>query len=173
MTNIEVCRILEDIGHLLELKGENPFKSRAYFHAVRIIQELDVPLKNLVEEGTLSSIKGIGNALTQKITELMETGTLKYYEKLKASIPPGLFEIASLPSLDRKKTGLLYLKLGVSGLAELKQACLEDRVASLRGFNQKIQQELLEVLNTLSEQPHDSSGGGMAVPRRCRGEEKL
>ena len=146
MTNVKVCKILEDIGILLELKGETPFKSRAYFHAVEIVQSLDVPVKELVEEGRLSSIKGIGKALTQKMTELVETGTLEYYEKLKASVPSGLFDIASLPGLDRRKTGLLYLKLGVANVDELKQACQEDRVSELRGFNKEIQLKLLEEL---------------------------
>ena len=144
MTNQDICEILEDIGKLLELKGETPFKSRAYFHAVQIIQGLNVPLQEFVEQGTLSSIKGIGKALTQKITELVETGKLEYYEKLKASVPSGLFEVVSLPGLDRRKTGLLYLKLGISTLNELEQACLEERVSALRGFNKARQQELLE-----------------------------
>lgn len=144
MTNTDVCKILEEIGALLELTGENPFKSRAYFHAVGIIQALDVPLQKLVEQGKLSSIKGIGKALTKKITELVETGKLEYYKKLKESVSPGLFEIVSLPGLDRRKTGLIYLKLGVSTLAELEQACLEDRISTLRGFNEEKQQKLLE-----------------------------
>lgn len=147
MTNAEVCKILEEIGVLLELKGENPFKYRTYFNAVETIQALDIALQELIEQGKLSSIKGIGKALTKKITELVETGKLEYYEKLKASVPPGLFEIASLPGLDRRKTGLIYLKLGVSTLDELKQACLEDRVSPLRGFNKLSQQELLEEIS--------------------------
>jgi DNA polymerase (family 10) len=144
MTNDVVCKILEEIGLLLDLKGETPFKSRAYFHAVETIKTLDIPVRDLVEQGKLSSLKGFGKALTKKVTELIETGKLEYYERLKESVPPGLFEIASLPGLDRRKTGLLYLKLEVSTLDELQQACRENRVAPLRGFNQKKQQQLLE-----------------------------
>jgi len=144
MTNNEVCDILQQIGELLELKGENPFKYRAYFNAVQIIISLDINLQELVEQGKLSSIKGIGKALTKKITELVETGELEYYEKLKNSISPGLFEIASLPGLDRRKTGLLYLKLDVSTLDELEQACREEQVCKLRGFSKEDQQKLLE-----------------------------
>ena len=77
MTNADVCEVLEQIGELLELKGENPFKYRAYFNAVQIIRALDMSVKELVEQGKLSSIKGIGKALTQKITELVETGKIK------------------------------------------------------------------------------------------------
>ncbi len=143
MTNDEVCEILEKIGELLELQGENPFKYRAYFNAIQIIKSLDVSLKELVEQGKLSSIKGIGKALTKKITELVETGKLEYYEKLRQSVPSGLFEIASLPGLDRRKTGLLYLKLGVSNFEELEQACREERVCTVRGFSKDDQQQLL------------------------------
>ena len=143
MTNEEVCKILEQIGELLELKGENPFKYRAYFNAVQTIKSLNINLKELIKQGKLSSVKGIGKALTKKITELVETGKLEYYEKLKRSVPPGLFEIASLPGLDRRKTGLLYLKLGITTLEELKEACLKDRVSMLRGFNKEDQQKIL------------------------------
>ena len=150
MTNDEVCRILEEIGAFLELTGETPFKSRAYFNAVQTIRALDVPVQELVEQGKLSSLKGFGKALTKKITELVTTGKLDYYEKLKRSVPPGLFEIASLPGLDRRKTGLLYLKLGVSALAELQQACLADRVCKVRGFNKESQQQLLTALEHIT-----------------------
>jgi DNA polymerase (family 10) len=149
MTNADVCEILEQIGAMLELKGETPFKSRAYFNAVQTIKSLNINLRELVAQGKLSSIKGIGKALTKKITELVETGKLEYYEKLKRSVPPGLFEIASLPGLDRRKTGLLYLKLGVATLAELEQACLEERVCTVRGFSKDDQQKLLAEVKKL------------------------
>ena len=143
MTNADVCEILEQIGAMLELKGENPFKSRAYFNAVQTIRALDVSVQELVEQKRLSSLKGFGKVLTKKITELVQTGKLDYYEKLKGSVPSGLFEIAALPGLDRRKVGLLYVKLGVSTLDDLRQACLEDRVWKLRGFNQDVQRQLL------------------------------
>src|SRR3984957_20002177 len=85
----KTAEILVEIGTLLELKGENPFKTRAYANAARTIESLNEPLANLVAEKRLGEIKGIGEALEQKITELIETGRLKYYEDLKASIPPG------------------------------------------------------------------------------------
>ncbi|GAK60208.1 DNA polymerase IV, Family X [Candidatus Vecturithrix granuli] len=148
ITNEEIGHILEEIGQLLEITGETPFKSRAYFNAVHILRELDVPIQTFVEQGTLSSIKGFGKALTQKITELVETGHLNYYEKLKASVPPGLFEIASLPGLDHRKTGILYLKLGIATLDELEQACLQNQIAAVRGFSAAKQQQLLEAIRS-------------------------
>ena len=89
MDKNKVAEILVEIGTLLELKGENPFKTRAYANAARTIEGLSEPLDKLVAEKRLGEIKGIGEALEQKITELVETGKLKYYDELKASIPPG------------------------------------------------------------------------------------
>lgn len=144
MTNEEICAILEQIGELLEITGENPFRYRAYFNAVETINSLDSSVEELVEQGKLSSLKGFGKALTEKITELVKTGKLEYYENLQQSVPSKLFDIASLPGLERRKTGLLYLKLGVSTLDELAQACRDGRVARVRGFHEEDQERLLK-----------------------------
>ena len=149
MTNNDVCEVLEEIGRLLELKGENPFKYRAYFNAVKTLRSLDINIKELIERGELSSIKGIGKALTGKITELVETGKLEYYEKLKSSVPQGLYEMAALPALDRKKVGLIYLKLGAETLRELEEACRGNRISGLRGFSESDQQKILMELEKL------------------------
>lgn len=146
MTNNEVCAILNRIGELLELTGENPFKYRAYFQAVQTIQALDTDLNDLIARGQLSSLKGIGSALTKKITELVVTGRLAYYEKLQQAVPPGLFEIAALPGLDRNRAGLLYLRLGISTLKELEAACEQNRVSTVRGLKQVDQMHLLEAI---------------------------
>lgn len=157
LTNEEIGRILEEIGQLLDITGETPFKSRAYFNAVHIVHTLDVPIQTLVEQGKLSSIKGFGKALTQKITELVKTGQLKYYEKLKASVPPGLFEIAALPGLDRRRTGVLHLKLGIGTIEELERACLQNQIAAVRGFSLAQQQQLLETIRSQKPTGRESS----------------
>lgn len=151
MTNETICTILRQIGEWLEITGENPFKYRTYFHAVETIQLLDGSVEELVAQGKLSSLKGFGKALTKKITELVETGKLDYYDKLKQSVPPGLFEIADLPGLDRRKTGLLYLKLGVSTLEELARACQNGRVAGVRGFHEEDQARFLKEIDVKRE----------------------
>jgi DNA polymerase (family 10) len=144
MTNEDICAILRQIGELLEITGENPFKYRTYFTAVETINSLDSRVEELVEQGKLSSLKGFGKALTKKVTELVETGKLEYYEKLKQSVPSGLFDIVTLSGLDRRKTGLLYFKLGISTLEELAQACCNGRVAEVRGFHKEDQERLLK-----------------------------
>jgi DNA polymerase (family 10) len=96
MDKDQVAETLVEIGTLLELKGENPFKTRAYLNAARTIEGLSEPLAAIVAEKRLGQIKGIGQALEKKITELVETGKLAYYDELKASIPPGLIAMLEI-----------------------------------------------------------------------------
>ena len=144
MDKDQVAEILLEIGTLLELKGENPFKTRAYENAARTIENLSEPLAKLVAEKRLGEIKGIGEALEQKITELVETGQLTYYDELKASIPPGLIEMLEIPGLGPKKIQALSQKLGVDSVAKLETACQAGKVAELDGFGEKTQTNLLE-----------------------------
>jgi DNA polymerase (family 10) len=144
MDKDKVAEILVEIGVLLELKGENPFKTRAYASAARTIEGLNEPLARLVAEKRLGDIKGIGEALEQKITELVETGKLKYYDELKASIAPGLIEMLEIPGLGPKKIQALNKHLGVDSLATLEAACKSGKVAKLEGFGEKTQANILE-----------------------------
>jgi DNA polymerase (family X) len=144
MDKDQVAQVLVDIGTLLELKGENPFKTRAYANAARTLESLNEPLAKIVAEKRLGDIKGIGEALEQKITELVETGKLKYYEELKASIPPGLVEMLEIPGLGPKKIQALQKKLGVDSVEKLEAACKVGKVAELDGFGEKTQTNLLE-----------------------------
>src|SRR3954471_17693144 len=112
MDKDQVADILVDIGLLLELKGENPFKTRAYQNAARTLQKLEEPLQKIVAEQRLGEIKGIGEALQEKITELITTDKLEYYEKLKASIPEGMRAMLEIPGLGPKKIKALHDKLG-------------------------------------------------------------
>ena len=144
MDKDKVAGVLVEIGTLLELKGENPFKTRAYFNGARTIESLAEPLAKLVAEKRLGEIKGIGEALEKKITELVETGKLKYYEELKASIPPGLVEMLDIPGLGPKKIQALNKALGVDSIAKLEAACKAGQVAELDGFGEKTQTNLIE-----------------------------
>jgi DNA polymerase (family X) len=139
----DVIRILEEIGVLLELKRESPFKAIAYANAARRLESLDESLHELVRRGGLSSLKGIGDALNKKITELVETGRLDYYEKLRASTPPGHLEMLLIPGLGPKKIRALCEKLAIGTLGELEYACMENRLVDLPGFGSKTQQKIL------------------------------
>ncbi len=140
----EVVRILEEIGLLLELKGESPFKSNAYYNAAREIQGLTEDLAELVATGRIREVKGIGQALSEKLAELVGTGRLVYYEELKQSVPAGLLEMTAIPGLGPKKVTALWQKLGVTTVGELEYACVENRLASLSGFGQKTQDKIMQ-----------------------------
>ncbi len=144
MDKEKVAEVLVEIGTLLELKGENPFKTRAYHNGARVIESLNEPLAKLVAEKRLGELKGIGDALQQKITELVETGKLKYYEDLKASIPPGLVEMLEIPGLGPKKIQAMQKQLGVDSIEKLEAACKAGKVAELEGFGEKTQTNILE-----------------------------
>jgi len=144
MDKDKVAEILVEIGTLLELKGENPFKTRAYSNGARTIEGLNEPLAKIVAEKRLGEIKGIGAALEQKITEFVETGKLKYYEELKASIPPGLLEMLEISGLGPKKIQALNKQLGIDSIEKLEAACKTGKVAELDGFGEKTQANILE-----------------------------
>lgn len=144
-----VISILEEIAVLLELSGENPFKSRAYRNAARNLEKLDTNFLNLVKTNKLSEVEGIGEAINKKITELVETGTLKYYEALKASIPPGHLEMLKISGLGPKKIHSLYRELGITTLGELEYACHENRLIELKGFGKKTQDNILAGIEKL------------------------
>jgi len=140
----EIAAVLNDIGTLLELKGENPFKIRAYQAGARLLEGLgEAEIADRVAAGTLEEVKGIGEALAQKISELHRTGRLEFHEKLRASVPEGLVEMLSIPGLGAKKVRALQDKLGIDSIAKLRAACAENRVAALDGFGKKSQEKIL------------------------------
>src|SRR5580658_739923 len=129
MDKDQIAEILSEIGVLLELKGENPFKSRAYANAARTLEVLGEPIDRIIAEDRLGTIKGIGEALQEKITTLAKTGKLPYYEELKKSIPAGLLEVIQIPGVGPKKAKALPDKLGVKSVADLESACQAGKVA--------------------------------------------
>lgn len=139
-----VAEVLKEIGVLLELKGENPFKTRAYVNGARTLEGLTEPLETLIQEERLSEVKGIGKALVEKITELVETGELEYYTNLKASIPAGLIEMLDVQGMGPKKVKALHDKLGIESIEALEAACEAGQVAELDGFGKKSEEKILE-----------------------------
>ncbi len=140
----ELAGVFAEIAVLLELKGENPFKIRAYETAARILEELDDDLESFVTSGRMDATKGIGQALGLKIREFLAAGRLAYYEELKASVPPVLFELVKIPGLGPKKALQLHEKLGVNSIGELEYACRENRLVALPGFGAKTQDRILQ-----------------------------
>ena len=139
-----IAEVLTEIGTLLELQGENPFKIRAYQSGARVVDSLgEEELTQRIEAGTLDEIKGIGEALAKKITELHRTGNLEFLEKLRASVAPGLVEMLAVPGLGPKKIRALHDKLGIDSLSKLQQAAEAGQVAALEGFGNKSQEKIL------------------------------
>jgi len=144
MTKNEIADVLAEIGTLMELKAENPFKVRAYTAGARAIESLEKDeFEKLIADGKIQSVKGIGEALAAKIAELHATGKLEFLDKLKASIEPGLVEMLKIPGMGPKKIAALGKELGVTSVTDLEKACKEGRVAGLAGFGEKTQEKIL------------------------------
>lgn len=150
MTKDEIAAVLEEIGTLLELEGENPFKTRAYQNGARSLEALaGDEFSARVAAGTLGELKGFGDALVDKITKLhaaAEPNGLEFYAKLRARIPDGLIALLEVPGLGPKKIQALRKELAVESPEQLEAACRAGRVAGLAGFGEKTQAKLLEGL---------------------------
>jgi len=146
MTKEEIASVLEQIATLLELKGENPFKIRAYTNAARAIETFGANVSNFQDEEAVAKIPGIGKSIALKIKELAETGSLNYFQELSAEFPTGILELFSLPGLGAKKIKALHDKLGISSIEQLQKACEQGRVAELPGFGETTQQKICEAI---------------------------
>ena len=142
MDKATIADVLDKIATLLELKGENPFKIRAYTNAARSLETWGGNISDLRDEETLEKIPGIGKAIAAKIKELVETDSLRFFEDLRAEFPAEILELFSLPGLGSKKIKALYEQLGVSSIAQLQAACEAGRVAELPGFGKTTQEKL-------------------------------
>lgn len=151
MTKEEVAAVLDEIGTLLELKGESPFRCNAYRNGARIVQQLEGNLQEAVSAGRLGDIPGIGDTLREKITTLVTTGRLTFHEELKASLPAGLVQMLRIPTLGPKKIKALHDTLKVTDLESLRLACEAGSVAGLKGFGAKTQQKILEGLQFIGQ----------------------
>lgn len=143
MNKADVISVLKEIAVLLEVKGENSFKIRAYQSGARTLERDDGDFDQLVQSGEVGELQGIGQALAQKITFLYEEGHLPFYESLKASIAPGLIDCLSIPGLGGKKVRKIHEQLGVESIAALKEACLSGAIANLDGFGAKSAEKIL------------------------------
>ena len=154
MTKDDVADALDEIGTLLELKGENTFRTNAYHNAARLVQQLPGDLAQMVADGKLAEVRGIGEALALKITTLVTTGNLPYLEDLRASIPVGLVKMLRLPGLGPKKVKALHDLLHIDSIEKLKAACESGEVAKQKGFGAKTQTRILEGIAYIDQVGH-------------------
>jgi len=146
MNREEMAEVLEKIALLLELKGENPFKVRAYRQGAEVVLSMEEDVVGLAKNDELKGIKGIGEALREKLGEMAKTGGLEFYEKLKSEFPASIFDLFEVQGLGPKKIKALYDKLGIDSLEKLKAACEGAEVAELSGFGAKTQTKILEAI---------------------------
>jgi DNA polymerase (family 10) len=139
-----IAAALRELGDLLALKGENPFKIRAYETGARALEGLDGDLALLIAQGRLTETAGIGEALAGKIAELHATGHCAALDKLRGELPAGMVELVKLPNFGPKKAKALHEALGIASVAELKAACEAGRVRTVKGFGEKTEHKILE-----------------------------
>lgn len=143
--NDDVAEIFDEVADFLEIKGDNPFRVRAYRNAARIVSGLSRGVAELAaEEKGLEGIPGIGKDLAEKIRTIVATKKLPFLEELKKEFPPGLNRLMKVRGLGPKKVAALHTKLGIASIEDLKKAASEGRVRELPGFSAKTELAILE-----------------------------
>ncbi len=146
MTNKQISRYLKETGALIELTGGNVFRARAFANAARTIDRLEEPAVELLANGTLTEVRGIGQGLADQVQELVETGSFPLREQLIGSIPPGVLEMLRVKGIGAKKARTIWKTLDITSLDALEQAAMIGRLAELPGFGEKTQENVLKSL---------------------------
>ena len=144
MTNQEIATILVHISEILDIQGENPFKIRAYIKASQTIENLTYQLSSLEDKGKIKGLPGIGEGIAKKLKELLETGTLKYYEDLKKSEYAPLTEFLRIPGVGPKHAKLVYDELGIKTTEQLRKAAEKGLLRELPGLGEKVEQNIVQ-----------------------------
>ncbi len=143
MNNNDVAGLLDDIGDMLEIQGENPFKVRAYHRAANTIRSLTTDINKIYEEGKLGELPGVGAHIAERVGELLRTGHLAYYEELKKKVSPAMLTLMEVPSIGPKKAKTLYEKLHVTNVEILEKVAKEEKIRGLPGMSAKTEQNIL------------------------------
>ena len=172
MDNLAIARVLAEIGDLLEIKGENPFKIRAYRNAADTIVHETRPVASLSAAERLA-LQGIGKDLAAKIGELAETGTIRFHQELLQEFPPTVLDLLHLQGVGPKTVARLYAELGVRTLEELEQAARDGRIRAMKGMGEKKEALILKALEEqrrfvgrrLMAEAYDTAAGLVAALR--------
>ena len=141
MDNSEVAAVFHEIADLLEIQGVS-FRPQAYRRAAQNIGQMKDPLLDVMKDGELEELPGIGKAMARAIQELLETGELEYLKTLRAEVPSGLLELIRIPNVGPKTAMLLHRELGISSLEQLKRAIDEHRLAAMNGLGEKTEERI-------------------------------
>src|SRR5438309_5967405 len=136
--------MLNRVADLLEIRGENFFKIRAYREAVRQLDNLTTDVQDLIHEGRLKEVPGIGEAIEKKIVEYVTTGELEFLTKLEAEVPPALLELTRVPGLGPRTAKDIYDALGILSLGDLEQAAQTHRLLEVRGIKARTEENILK-----------------------------
>ncbi len=183
MDNAAIASVFEEMAELLEFRGENPFRIRAYQNGAKAIRELDEPVADILNDSSrkLSDIPGIGKTLVEKTQVLVDTGNLPQLEKLRGEVPEIVIAMARIPGLGAKKAAKIHAELGVESLDDLKLACQEGTVGKLKGFGKKTESSILEgiaIAKQAGERIYWATGDELAQHigdhmSRCSGIQKM
>jgi len=146
MKNRQVAKILYEVADLLELQGVQ-FKPRAYRRAAQTVESCPTPVEELVQEGRLSELPGVGKSIAEKIEEIVRTGKLAYHEELKKELPVDLYALTQVEGVGPKTARLLYEQLGVRTLEDLERAAEEGRIRNIKGLGAKTEEKILRGLS--------------------------
>ncbi|NIR46914.1 DNA polymerase/3'-5' exonuclease PolX [candidate division KSB1 bacterium] len=156
--NTDIAEIFNRVADFLELEEANQFRIRAYRNAARTVGSLSRSVSDMIEQNEdLSELPGIGKDLAGKITEIVETGTLKQLKELEKRLPSGLLELMTIADLGPKRVVVLHKELGINTLEELEKAAREEKIRQIQGFGEKTEQNIIEALQRQK--------GGEAKPR--------
>jgi len=144
MNNSDIIEILENIAELLEIKGENVYKARSYQNVARSIKFMSEEVATLAAQNRLNEIPGVGEAIAKKLNELVSTGRLEYYEKLKSEFPPDINSLLEIRGIGPRTAALLIKELHVQNAEELEQAILDGKVAHIPRLGEKTAQNILK-----------------------------
>ncbi|MGE5592094.1 MAG: helix-hairpin-helix domain-containing protein, partial [Betaproteobacteria bacterium] len=163
MDNTGIAFVFRELADVLELKGENPFKVRAYRRAADVIESLPEDAAKLAAEGRLKSIQGIGDAIERKTVEIASTGGLKLLEELKREIPPGLRDLLRIPGVGPRTAAAVFRHLGVTSVDELESAARDGRLENVPGLGARTAMNILQTIERLREGDWTRTPLGAAV----------
>lgn len=143
LKNLELSRIFEQIARILKIKGENPFKIRAYEKIALVLENLPIDIETIYRQGGLNNIPGVGTGIAKKIEEFLTTGKLEYYEKLKETIPSGVIELLDISEVGPKIAKLLYEELDIDNIEKLEKAVRQHQIKDLPGMGEKTETNIL------------------------------
>lgn len=146
MKNLEVAQIFEEIADLMDIRGSDAFKARAYRRAAAVIANLPVDIAALAGEGGLAALPGVGKSLAAKIEEIIRTGTCQALEELKAEVPEALRDLLAIPGVGTRTAAILYREVGIRTLDDLERAARSGRIRNIKGMSVRTEQRIIDGL---------------------------